>query len=379
VTLEEVIVEATALRSQKKFDEADALLDEAMAEHPDHADLYIQFAYVAVDRRSAAEQLARWELVLRKFPHLPIGYWRVAEQLMIRAELAKAESIIDEGYAKFPDDRYVLWQYASIAHRKRDWAEAIRRWEAALMLYPDMPQISDGLGAVRLAISLEEVDAVPNRLPPPIIHKPDDVPLRDMMMRFESLGSNCEFGLVQRFAGAEPLGLMRWSNSDTVRISKMLRERCDGVGSSEFMRLDLGGSGEYSLSDIRYFGMHTFIHFGEQEESKLVTSLQRRLRFLAEKLMSDLTSGEKIFVYRQDHKPIEEHEMTTLLKAMRIYGKAKLFCVQRPIDPALDGTVESRGDGLFVGYMGALDSNPMAARERFDLWIDLLRRVEHYR
>jgi hypothetical protein len=56
-----------------------------------------------------------------------------------------------------------------------------------------------------------------------------------------------------------------------------------------------------------------------------------------------------------------------------------LFCVQRPIDPALDGTVESRGDGLFVGYMGALDSNPMAARERFDLWIDLLRRVEHYR
>jgi len=35
----------------------------------------------------------------------------------------------------------------------------------------------------------------------------DDI---DLVQRFESLGDNCEFGMVQRYAGAEPLSLFRF-------------------------------------------------------------------------------------------------------------------------------------------------------------------------
>jgi hypothetical protein len=263
-----------------------------------------------------------------------------------------------------------------VAHRKRDWPEAIRRWEAAAALYPDMPQIVNGLGAVRLASSLEEADETPHRLPPPVIHNVEDLQLRDMMMRFEGLGNNCEFGIVQRQAGAEPMGLMRWSNTGPGRLTKMLLTRCAGVGSPEFLRLHLNPDGEYGLADTRYFGMHTFIYAGEQEEGKLLVSLQRRLKFLSEKLIADLETGEKTFVYKQHTKPITEDEMQSLVAAMRTYGNARLFCVQKPLTPAQDGKVEYRGNGLFVGYMSALDNNPVAGRERLDLWIDLLRAVE---
>jgi len=34
---------------------------------------------------------------------------------------------------------------------------------------------------------------------------------RDLVLQFESIGDNCELGLVQRRAGSEPLGLLRFA------------------------------------------------------------------------------------------------------------------------------------------------------------------------
>ena len=36
-------------------------------------------------------------------------------------------------------------------------------------------------------------------------------PLNEMLLEFESLGDNCEFGLVQRHFGAEPISLLRFA------------------------------------------------------------------------------------------------------------------------------------------------------------------------
>ena len=36
---------------------------------------------------------------------------------------------------------------------------------------------------------------------------------RDLVLQFESIGDNCELGLVQRRAGSEPLGLLRFAGS----------------------------------------------------------------------------------------------------------------------------------------------------------------------
>jgi len=41
----------------------------------------------------------------------------------------------------------------------------------------------------------------------------DQMPLNELMLRFESLGQNCEFALLQRQCSAEPLGLLRFSST----------------------------------------------------------------------------------------------------------------------------------------------------------------------
>ena len=43
-----------------------------------------------------------------------------------------------------------------------------------------------------------------------------------MLLRFESIGSDCEFGAVQRRYGAEPLGLLRWNDVDILSLEQAL-------------------------------------------------------------------------------------------------------------------------------------------------------------
>jgi hypothetical protein len=58
---------------------------------------------------------------------------------------------------------------------------------------------------------------------------PDAISDRDLVLNFESIGDNCEFGLVQRMAGAEPLGLLRFSSTPLPLLVRALRARFDGL------------------------------------------------------------------------------------------------------------------------------------------------------
>ena len=61
--------------------------------------------------------------------------------------------------------------------------------------------------------------------------------MREIMLEFESLGGHpwgCEFGTVQRAFGAEPLGLLRWTEMPVEYIIKALKTRFFvGVGLPE--------------------------------------------------------------------------------------------------------------------------------------------------
>src|SRR4029077_19430059 len=59
------------------------------------------------------------------------------------------------------------------------------------------------------------------------------LPPDQLMMRFESLGENCEFGLAQRRCGAEPLGLLRFASAPLPVLLAGLRGRFEGMGDPE--------------------------------------------------------------------------------------------------------------------------------------------------
>src|SRR5216683_6255225 len=52
---------------------------------------------------------------------------------------------------------------------------------------------------------------------------------RELMYRFASLGDNCEFGLVQRRCGAEPLGLFRFATIGPESLVQLLEAGLDDL------------------------------------------------------------------------------------------------------------------------------------------------------
>ena len=180
-----------------------------------------------------------------------------------------------------------------------------------------------------------------------------------MLLQFESLGDNCEFGIVQRMAGVEPLGLLRWANITPAKLIEALDARFAGVGEPAKTRLWVTEYGEYHLIG-HYFGMHTFINAGRESAEQLMPKILRRLRFLKDKLIDDLTSGDKIFVYKNLAERLGPDGMREIHAAMRRYGNPTLLCVQPAETAAQDRQVEQIADGLYAGYLSKVAKSPQA-------------------
>ncbi len=80
--------------------------------------------------------------------------------------------------------------------------------------------------------------------------------LQDLMLRFAALGDNCEFGLVQRQAGAEPLGLLRFAGFHIPaerrlgRLIEALDREFEGVGRPETVRVGAAGVCSRVMSSV---------------------------------------------------------------------------------------------------------------------------------
>ena len=63
------------------------------------------------------------------------------------------------------------------------------------------------------------------------------MPTRDLMLRFESLGQNCEFGLVQRRCGSEPLGLLRFASTPLPHLLAAFEGGFEGLGGPDAIEI----------------------------------------------------------------------------------------------------------------------------------------------
>ena len=179
----------------------------------------------------------------------------------------------------------------------------------------------------------------------------------ELVKEFESLGDNCEFGLFQRSYDAEPLGLFRFS---TVNLPPLLR----GIRMS-FAGLDVPADILPVLEDtpkewlvyqrqyqLRY---HTFKREHEATETEIRAREVKRLGFLRRKLLTDLESSAKIFVYKRE-KAIEFEEILPLFVDLNEHGLNTLLWVVPARAPYEPGTVEELLPGLLRGHIDKLPS-----------------------
>jgi hypothetical protein len=199
------------------------------------------------------------------------------------------------------------------------------------------------------------------------------VPAAQFMLRFESLGDNCEFGLVQRRCGAEPLGLLRFSNLSLAQLIRGLDTGFAELGEPANMEfeLDNGQRREYVVRDRSLaLVFHTFIHEGEVAESELIAQQSTRLRFLRRKFLEDLANGEKIFVVKRN-VALTEPEVLPLLAALQRHGADKLLYVVPATPEHPPGTVERLSSGPLRGYIDRFAPPTNAHDLSLGVWLAL--------
>ena len=194
----------------------------------------------------------------------------------------------------------------------------------------------------------------------------------ELMMQFESLGQNCEFGLVQRRCGAEPLGLLRFASTPLPALLTGLAARFEGLGDPGQLEIQVA-SGEYLVIDGR-FGIlyHAWVKVGEAEPDYIRHREERRLPFLRQKLIEDLEEGRKLFVYHGMEK-LPRPQLLRLALAIRAYGPATLLWVELADETHPVGTVEPITRGLLKGYVDRFAPGENAYDLSLDSWIAVCR------
>jgi hypothetical protein len=198
---------------------------------------------------------------------------------------------------------------------------------------------------------------------------------RALMMRFESLGENCELGLVQRHCGAEPLGLFRFASAPFPKLIAALEARFEGLGAADQLEVELSSNGtEYMVRDHRFgFLYHAWVLAEEMRPEDVHRRELRRLPLLIRKLIEDLSSGEKIFVYHQMDEPLTGPQAEQLLSALRAYGSGTLLWVELADDDHPPGAAEWVEPGLIKAYVDRFAPGENAHDISLDCWLEICR------
>lgn len=349
------VLGAIAFREEKRFGEAETLIDKGSDRFPTQAGFSIEHARLAEALQDWPVAVERWRAVRAKTPDLVEGYLGAGHALVQQGSLAEAEEILQEGIRRIPSNPMLFALFASIASTRNDWQAAVARWTDAQQRFPASRDFAARLFEARLRLCEVDPAAVASmeRMPPDGGQAAGE--MYHIMMAFESLGHGCEFGVVQREFGAEPLSLLRWGAISPEDLIAALRSGFPGVGAPENTELTLRPNGqhtEYWVADRRFgMEMHTFIGQKQISFERMFAQSCRRMEFLSRKLLEDLEKYEKIFVYKLDHRDLFDDEIFGLHDALRQYGEAVLLCVRKENQTKRNGLVEVIRPGLMVAYI----------------------------
>jgi hypothetical protein len=202
-------------------------------------------------------------------------------------------------------------------------------------------------------------------------------PVESLFDDFQSLGSNCEFGLVQRHFGSEMLGLLRFATTPMRGLLPFLRMDADPFTSPEALEVSIADSGEYNVTlepcGIRF---HTDLDSRALAPDEARSHEARRLSFLWRKFAEDLEEGGRIFVYKSGLK-MSPASIAQLLALLRRRAPNHLLWVTPPESGRAVGTVEIVAPGLMRGTIDRLSADP--SRCSYDLWKEICSRAHGLR
>lgn len=149
------------LRAAGCVAEAEALLAEAILDVSVDPGPAINHARLAHAQRDWPEALRRWSAVRERFPNEPHGYSGAAITHRDADDFVRADTMLHDAMSRFPDVVWLTFEHGWVAHIRRDWPEAARRWETVRARAPDVAVgYTAGATALRELGRMEEADAL---------------------------------------------------------------------------------------------------------------------------------------------------------------------------------------------------------------------------
>ncbi|KQP65221.1 hypothetical protein [Methylobacterium sp. Leaf112] len=186
--------------------------------------------------------------------------------------------------------------------------------------------------------------------------------------RFESLGDNCEFGLVQRYCGVEPLGLFRFSSVEHAALIDALETDFRHYGAADDLEILASFTGRLYVRSRRYGFAYNTSDFIETTAPETIHRREiGKVAYLKRRLLEDLACGEKILVRKGD----TDGQADALARAIRRHGPAPLLNVRaaQPGDPS--GRAEAR-DSWLAGHVRRFAPYETAYEIDLESWVDLM-------
>ncbi|GBR38620.1 hypothetical protein AA101099_1269 [Neoasaia chiangmaiensis NBRC 101099] len=203
---------------------------------------------------------------------------------------------------------------------------------------------------------------------------------RDLALRFVSLGDNCEFGIVQRRLGADPLDLYRFSAVPIAWILYGFDRGFAGIdqsGPHEVTEQLQGDGNRYWYVYQREYRIQ--FESGVRCDTKSLADMRRdslrRMPFLAWRLMDTLRSGDRILVFRRE-TPLHPAEISALSHRLAALGSAQALVVHP--DPTQDNpTIQRVARNVANGTIASFaDPTRVVDTIRPDLWLPLMQQAQ---
>jgi tetratricopeptide (TPR) repeat protein len=389
---------AACARGSGQLSYASEVIEDALEQFPNDPSVIAEAASIADLRGDWATSAALWEKTINA-PDAQLA-WRhsYVHALLMVGQYDKAALLLQDLRRRFPDYGGFLALQAMLAGARMNLEQSLAIWSEYRKLFPEDPVGWEHYGRTHQAREFERADEVlRGRVPqeshaeshaavpiaPLNVEVVDDEDARALLMTFESIGSDCEFGLVQRRFGAEPLGLLRFNSVSFGGLLAALAHRLDSMGDPDNTEMMTLPNGEYFIRDRRWdISMHTFIFQGQQERDALYAKLCRRVAFLKDKLLSDFAEAKKVFVFTSP--ALTRDELSTLHRSLKSLGSVALLHV-KPVSATADGIVSGEAGSvttldrdLFVGFLSRPGLPPNGFWDiAFDDWIAVCRKVRN--
>ncbi len=201
---------------------------------------------------------------------------------------------------------------------------------------------------------------------------------------FESLGDNCELGMLQRAWGVEYSNLFRWAFSESFENTvALLRQRCANL--FDFENLEPYGGGDMVLDRSHGIAFHSGMRstlkqgrwqFVADEDARLdlYSGEYQKMTHLTLSTKRKLAEARKIFVYKRNDG-VTEAEALALHAALRSYGPVTLLVVNRANGADAAGTAREFRPGLYLGHVDRFADYTRAGDASVESWFSVLARV----